>query len=185
MVSLLDKDHLGGSLTEGLSPKTRPLSGAQQLDAAARRHSLGCDVLVEDSKAAVWSDLDMTCFSESDSERSEDRESRSYFKVENLGNGNGCFKTVVHIDSGCGECDLLTDVRGTAATAIAPGDSNCSAPMTGRHTFIETSASGDGSDFGSVADAESKPSQDSCLQGEEQVVADDSGFNGGTDEHII
>lgn len=172
-VTLLDgsgTNHLGGSLTERPSPKT--LSGA---DDGSKRHSLGCDGMVEDSKA-VWSDLDMTCFSESDSEQFEDGGSKSYFKVENLGKATEC---LVRFDSGCGECNFVpSDVRRPGTT----GDQNSSILLT---ACDEISPSGAGEGFGG---ARLEPSRDSCLQTKEQVAAtDDSGFNSGTStsEHII
>ena len=72
----------------------------------------GCDQPpVEDSKM-VWSDLDMTCFSESDSERFEDRENRGqYFDAEHLdyraGGGSRTFGSaaVICIDTGRGSSD--------------------------------------------------------------------------------
>jgi hypothetical protein len=138
----------------------------------------------------IWSDLDMTCFSDSDNEHFDinDTESKSYFKVENLGNqhtGKLEFKSVVQVDSGCDEgsgCGYrLSEIRRGWDEVLGGASDNppvASVTLTGEASLpAGTSAMDASEDSGmSVGGHPKSPTLNGCshIAGE----ADDSGFNG-------
>ena len=163
---------------------------------------------VQDAYKAVWSDLDMSCFSPSGSERFDNNsECTSYFKVENLENchniGEERFQTQVYVDSGCvegSECDYrLSDIghmesEGSNSSNKSLLDSDRRTSLTSGGSSPDTAAASCKSEVeiegsctstgGSVTCTQTSYSQ--CHDGVAGAdIADDSGFNGAVDGLVI